>query len=347
MRQDQLERMARRELPAWLAETLGEPEQSVEVADSADQAWDLAVRAGERVWLFEVKAAGTAGSVAAAAASPDRSRPVAGDVVSALVVPYMTAGGRRAALERGVNWIDLSGNAWVRGVDLAIKVEGRPNRFPRRGRPSSAFAPKSARVARVLLSEPDRWWRQRDLVEVTGLDDGHMSRVIRKLGDDDLLDRHDGAVRPRDPLVLLDAWADEYQFERHHVTLGHVTGTGMDVVKRLSASLEGSGERHAFTGLSAAWMFNHFAQFRLCSVYVSETTDELIERIGLRRNERGANVQLLEPDDDGVFYGASAVDGVMCVGPAQTYLDLQHLPERSAEAAGELRRTMLSGKRDG
>jgi hypothetical protein len=257
----------------------------------------------------------------------------------------MTEGGRKAALERGINWIDLSGNAWVHAPGLTIKVEGKPNRFPRRGRPSSAFAPKSARVARALLSEPDRWWRQRDLVEVTGLDDGHMSRVIRKLSDDELLDRQGGAVRPRDPLVLLDAWSEEYQFDRHHVTLGHVTGTGMEVVKRVSESLEGLGERHAFTGLPAAWMYNRFAQFRLCSVYVDEVTDELVERLGLRRNERGANVQLLEPDDDGVFYGASAIDGVRCVGPAQTYLDLQHMPERSTEAADDLRRTMLTAKR--
>jgi hypothetical protein len=199
----------------------------------------------------------------------------------------------------------------------------------------------------VLLSEPDRWWRQRDLVEVTGLDDGHMSRVIRKLGDDDLLDRQEGAVRPCDPLVLLDAWADEYQFERHQVTLGHVTGIGTALVTRVSESLEQAGERHAFTGLPAAWMYNHFAQFRLCSVYVTEVTDELIERMGLRRNERGANVQLLEPDDDGVFYGASAIDGVTCVGPAQTYLDLQHLPERSTDAAVELRRTTLTRNRRG
>ena len=57
----------------------------------------------------------------------------------------------------------------------------------------------------------------------------------------------------------------------------------------------------------------------------------------MRPNARGANVQLVGPDDQGVFDGRRSEDGLPCVAPVQVYLDLLSLPERAAEAADELR----------
>jgi hypothetical protein len=47
------------------------------------------------------------------------------------------------------------------------------------------------------------------------------------------------------------------------------------------------------------------------------------------------------PNDEGVFDGAKFVDGIRCVHPVQAYLDLKDHPERSTEAAAELRRKIL------
>jgi len=48
-------------------------------------------------------------------------------------------------------------------------------------------------------------------------------------------------------------------------------------------------------------------------------------------------VQLIGPDDRGVFDGRRQADGLSCVAPVQVYLDLLHLPGRAAEAAEQLR----------
>ena len=48
------------------------------------------------------------------------------------------------------------------------------------------------------------------------------------------------------------------------------------------------------------------------------------------------------PVDDAVFEGSSVVDGVPCVHPIQVYLDLKAQPERSQEAADELKRRLLT-----
>src|ERR1700739_5085995 len=103
----------------------------------------------------------------------------------------MSPAGAEVAQDEGINWIDLSGNAHIRADDMYVHVEGHPNRYRSAGRPSSPFAPKSARVTRVLLIEPDRWWRQKDLVSETGLDDGNVSRIVRRL-DEELLLEHRG-----------------------------------------------------------------------------------------------------------------------------------------------------------
>ncbi len=63
----------------------------------------------------------------------------------------------------------------------------------------------------------------------------------------------------------------------------------------------------------------------------------LYDALELRRNDRGANVQLIGPDDRGVFDGGGDADGLPCVARVQVYLDLLHLPERATEAAEELR----------
>ncbi|MCA1698638.1 MAG: hypothetical protein LC790_06960, partial [Actinobacteria bacterium] len=57
--------------------------------------------------------------------------------------PYVTPAGAKAAAERRLNWIDLSGNASLSDDDLYGWVQGRANQFSVRGRPSSPFAPRA------------------------------------------------------------------------------------------------------------------------------------------------------------------------------------------------------------
>jgi hypothetical protein len=253
----------------------------------------------------------------------------------------MTPAGARAAAERGINWLDLSGNAHIRAEQFYISREGRPNAFPARGRPASAFAPRSARVARVLLVEPSRWWRQKDLAVEARLDDGRISKIVRRLDEDRLLERRDNHVRPSDPDLLLDAWADAYRFDRHDIVVGHASGSGVELARDLSQRLESLEVEHALTGLPAAWLLDGFATFRLSTIYVDGDPRDVAERLELRRNERGANVQLVCPDDDGVFWNARDVDGVPVASPVQVYLDLLALPERAREAAEHLRSERL------
>lgn len=329
-----IERVARDSLPEILSDLLDEPVTLLAHAPTDGRPDAVAEIRGRR-WVFEVKGSSRPGIVASAREQLQRSATT--DDIAVLVVPFMSSAGAMTAADRGLNWIDLSGNAAIRSDDLYVSVRGRPNRFTQPGRPSSAFAPKSARVARLLLLDAERWWRQKEIAERTGLDDGHVSRIVRRLDHERLIARDRTLVRPSDPVLMLEAWAADYRFDRHDVVVGHKTGSGVELARQLHERLSGTGIGHAFTGLPAAWVLQPFARFRLASVYVTGDPREAAESIGLRRNERGANVQLIGPDDQGVFLGQRDRDGLPCVSPAQVYLDLLHLPERARDAAQELR----------
>ncbi len=336
MQATQFKREAIHRLPGIIAELFAEPVPAhALIPEDADHAIDVLIDAGGRRWAIEAKASSSPGTVAAAADQLAALR--LPDALPVLVVPYMTPAGAKAAAERQLNWIDLSGNALLRDDELYVWVQGRANQFGVRGRPSSPFAPKSSRVARALLLDPERWWVQKELAEHTDLDAGRVSRVVRRLDDNDLLTRDGSRLRPRDPSLLLDAWTDDYRFDRHDIVTGHLTGSGVELARELHQQLDDSGIDHAFTGLPAAWALNQFARFRLLSVYVVGDPRAAGDAIELRRNERGANVQLIGPDDRGVFDGQHSIDDLPCVAPVQVYLDLGHLPERAHEAAEQLR----------
>ena len=332
-----IEREALRRIPGLLAELLDEPdmELTAEEPQAASRIDLLARDAQGRRWAFEIKASSGPGMVDRVAMQLKAFDDA--DAIPVLVVPYMSKAGAETAERAALNWIDLSGNASIREEGLRVWVQGRPNELRAAGRPSSPFAPKSARVSRMLLLEPKRWRRQKDLVVATQLDDGNVSRVVRRLDEEALLERRDRELRPRDPDLLLNAWAQEYRFDRHDTITGHVSGSGIEVARSLAENLTERQIDHAFTGLPAAWAIDRFARFRLTTVYVDGDPRDAVEQLGIREGAKGANVQILGPDDAGVFAGEQDRDGLRCVSTVQVYLDLLNLPERAAEAAQHLR----------
>lgn len=329
------EREATRLLPGVIEELFDYEGEALRLQPgTTDQGADFVAERFGQLWFFHLKNSSGPGVVSAAA---EQFQETPGDALELLVVPYMTTAGEQAAHRYGLNWVDLCGNAHIRTDRLYIFIKGKPNRFVKRGRPSSPFAPKSARIARIMLLEPSRWWRRKEIVGATDLNSGQVSRVVKRLLDERLLEQRENEIRPRDPVALLEAWEEEYRFDRHQILRGHASGAGIELARTLGERLGENGLPHAFTGLPAAWAFDAFARFRLNSLYVLGDPHEVAEQLELRIHERGANVQLIVPDDIGVFAGSRRVEGLVCVSPVQAYLDLKHLPERAPEAAESLR----------
>jgi len=268
--------------------------------------------------------------------------------IGVIVVPYMGDVGRRRCHDAGFGWLDLAGNASLRGPGLRIDIQGRPNLFRKRGRPADLFAPKSSRVARWLLLHPEKSVRQGELGAAVGLQRGFISRIVKQLEEQELVLREDsGAIKVRDAALLLEAWRERYDFSRHEALKGVVAArSGDESLQRLASVFESEKIPYAATGLGAAWLLSHFAGFRRVTIYLKQVPSaSLLEKIGFREAEAGANVWLVLPNDEGVFLGEESREGVWCVSPLQAYLDLKGHPERSEEAAERLREQYLNWSR--
>jgi hypothetical protein len=311
---------------------------------------DAVISAGDVTFVVEWRASGATAPVSAAAEQARRQAGALGKHAIPLVaVPFMGPIGRQRCAEAGVAWLDLSGNARIVAPGIRILIEGEPSQFKTKSRSSSVFAPKGARITRWLLMHPNKVQSQREIAQATGMDEGYTSRITARLEEDDLIIRDEhGAIRPRDPDLLLDAWRENYNFSKHEIVRGHVPArSGDGLLRQLAQELRKHGGGYAATGLAAAWLLTRFSGFRLVTIYLSEhPSSDVLARLRFREEGRGANVWLVIPKDQGVFHGVADRDGVACVHPVQAYLDLQDHPERAKEAADHLRAELLDWSTD-
>ena len=267
------------------------------------------------------------------------------EVTPLLAVPYMGEAAQKRCAQAELPWLDLSGNARIVVPGIFYQNLGHPNRFRRPGRPESAFGPKGSRITRRLLMEPAKAVRQRAIASSTGLNEGYVSRVVGKLLEAGLVAREAEGIRATDPGTLLDAWREEYRFDRHDVIRGHISAGGSESLTHSIAKILSKADTpHAATALAAAWLWTRHAGFRLATVYLTNHPSAGIkEALGFREEPRGANTWLVVANDEGVFDGVEFVAGIPCVHPVQAYLDLKDHPERASEAAAEIRRRLLRG----
>ncbi|MEX2359031.1 MAG: hypothetical protein WEE51_11950, partial [Pirellulaceae bacterium] len=291
-----------------LADLFGSSPMVVHVDHVGNTAqYDYSISVADRRFIAEYKSNSSAGSVDAAIKGLQRfaeSHPDAG--LPLVVVPFMGEVGRQICEQSQVSWLDLCGNAKIVAPGLRIWVELRPNKFTDRGRPPNVFAPKSSRIARQCLLDPERFQAQVELARRTGLDDGYVSKIVRRLKQENYLDANEeGAVRPRDPNLLLDAWRDSYDFSHHQIIKGHVPArSGEHLLQQIASALSQENLEWGATGLGAAWLYSGFATFRIATVYLSSMPPQsLLKEMAFSEELQGANLWLVLPDDDGVFHG--------------------------------------------
>ena len=345
------EKQVSSEVPALLAKLLEIPESRVSIRrGKKDPGTDFIIKAGEHTFLVDFRSSSARASLLLALMRFNEERRDNGkDGIPLLVVPYMGETGRRLCEEHEIAWLDLSGNARIKAPGLLINVEGKPNRFKSAGRPPNLFAPKSSRIVRQFLIQPDRALNQRELSQAADLDEGYTSRIVRRFEETGLIIRDEkGLLKPKDPAQLLDAWHEAYDFMRHRVIKGHVAArSGEELLDKIVGILEKQAPGYAATGLCAAWLYSHFANFRLATFYLPHAPgNELFNALGFREDEKGANTWLVVPNDEGVFHGSEAKEGIRCVHAVQVYMDLKEHPERSSEAASRLRQDYLKWRQD-
>lgn len=191
-------------------------------------------------------------------------------------------------------------------------------------------------MLRVLLSNPKRVWKLKDLAAEARVSLGQCSNVKKLLIDREWVRIEPEGLALSEPDRLLAEWVENYSFRRSQVSDFYSFQGMQEIETQLAERCMKKGLMYALTGFSGASRLAPAVRYQRAIVYVEETDEDLASLFNLKQVQSGANVSLLTPYDEGVFYSASEVDGIRLVSPIQTYLDLMSFRGRGEEAAAAI-----------
>jgi hypothetical protein len=269
-----------------------------------------------------------------------RERP---EIHAIAAAPYVSPQGATLLKRAGFGYLDLSGNCYLAFGNVLIEKEGKANKQPSKRPLKALFAPRATRVVRALLVEADRPWRLEELARSAAVSLGHAHNVVKRLEEVSWVERGpQQRLHLAKPGDLLEGWVEGYSYRVNHIagyfSPERVTRKLMGDVARLA---QAEGRRHAFTLHSGAALVAPNVRFPVIHCYFDGDPDRLAAALGLRPAEGDANVHLMTPYDEGVFYAPIIKSGIPVACLPQLYADLYHYERRGREQANHLRRTAM------
>jgi hypothetical protein len=238
-----------------------------------------------------------------------------------LISNYLSELSRKRLRTAGVNYFDLTGNAWItiQQPGLLIEVQGSDQdpSPPRRGIRSLKGA-KAARIVRGLCDVCPPIG-VRELARLTESNPGYVSRVLDLLNSEDLIRRgENGQVVETNWQDLIRRWSRDYSITGTNRAVPCLAPRGLTAVVD---HLRTYKKKYALTGSLAVPAEASIAVGRLLSCYVNDL-DQAAEHLEVRSTDTGANVLLIEPFDSVVYDRIRAEDGLVMVALSQCAVDL-------------------------
>jgi len=254
------------------------------------------------------------------------------------IAPYISKTTAKLCQDEDISYLDLAGNCHIEFHGVYIHIEGKPNPFAHSRSLVSLYRPKAERVLRVLLTQPSQPWRIQALANEAQVSIGQAFKVKEMLLKKDWIEETERGISLTSPRELLAAWAEQYRVEKHKVTQFYTLLNFEDFEKFFSAGCRQREILCAFTSFTAAAKYAPYANYQRITAYTHYELAEVQELLSqpilqLAKVDTGANVILLSPYDDGVFYGVRQQQEISLASPLQTYLDLQGTGGRGREAA--------------
>ncbi|GAA0215800.1 hypothetical protein GCM10010492_12030 [Saccharothrix mutabilis subsp. mutabilis] len=259
-----------------------------------------------------------------------------------LVAPFVSPTVRAELETHGIGWFDATGNVRLVLDRPAVFIDrvGANRSGLRDPEERNLKTLRGAAAARVVLAlcESGTPVGVREVATLAGVSASSSSRVL------DLLDREatirrgaDGAVVAVRRRALVTRWAADYRVMKSNEVIAaidprgidHALGALLDV--DVPAVLTGSAAARAYLPADVVPV----SPLGSLSVYTADPIG-LMDRLRLKRVERGANVFVIRPYDDVVEERARTVNGRRCAAPAQVVADLLTGSGRSAEEAEQL-----------
>ena len=254
------------------------------------------------------------------------------DAYFVFIAPYISPKAADICLSEGIGYLDLSGNCLLSFDKIFIQKRDYPNQFKEKRDLKSLYAPKAERLLRVLLCNPGKKWKIKELADESGVSLGQASNVKGALLDRELISGERGGLYLKEPAALLREWAENYNYRKHEVHEFYSLKSITDVENALAAYCNNKKIPYALTGFSGAARLSPAVRYKKAMVYVTDLSEESFSQLTLKAVKSGGNLLLFNPYDDGVFYGSSKVSEIQVASEIQLYLDLYGFRGRGEEA---------------
>lgn len=252
------------------------------------------------------------------------------------MAPYISPEAAEVCLKENIGYLDFSGNCFLCFDQVYIENRGAPNLFAKRRDLRSLYSPKAERVLRVLLNNPKRIWKVKDLANEAGVSLGQVSNVKKLLDDREWLKIESDGFSLDQPEKLISEWAENYRFRKNQVWDFYSMKDIPEIEDALANLCRRKGVKYALTGFSGAARLAPTVRYKRAFVYIEESQEAIASQLDLKKVTSGANVTLLTPYDEGVFYKDLEIDGMSVASPVQIYLDLIGFRGRGEEAANAI-----------
>ena len=237
--------------------------------------------------------------------------------------------------QNGINYLDGSGNAYVRNAELLVFISGQKIHNPLLTKQARAFRESGIKLIFMLLCHPDLiQLPNRRLSELSGISVGSVSNVLTELESLNFVLKVGGGRRLKNLKSLLDRWIISYfDVLRPRLAIKRVDFEfAGDYINWQNLPIKNSKGRVLWGGESAAAIKTMNLNPKNCTLYTDQNWKEFAGDLRLIPNESG-NLEILE-----IFWKES-ISGMMpgLVPEILIYADLVGSGvERNIEIANQI-----------
>jgi len=275
-----------------------------------------------------------------------------------LVMPFLSEPQLQELEREGISGIDLCGNGvvFVPGM-FAVSRNGAKNRFSSSAPIKNIYRKNSSMVGRVFLALPCygtvqeicseinrrnllvKRWNKRPMSLST------VSKSLKTLEEDLIVERKD-VIRLIQPDKLLEKLSESYAppkiNERVRLKIPEESGTLWELLQKQSQDLN---LPLVTTGTSSVTQYAVMQRGDVLSVYCPRL-EMLLERLPGSQSDRFPNLELVETEDETVYFDARKDGNSWWASPVQVYLELMAGDNRHRETAEQVKSFILMNLHD-
>lgn len=283
-----------------------------------------------------------------------KSLPLPKNVFPMLVMPFLSEQQLKALERVGISGIDLCGNCVVVSPGtFSVFRSGGKNRFPSSAAIKNIYRKNSSMVGRGFFIYPEfqavqdirATINQRNLLvnrwNKKPMSLSTVSKVLKTMVEDLIITRTE-TIRLLQPDKLLEKLSENYNAPAVSGRIRlKIPENNKSILKLLSKQSQQLKLPLIASGTSSVTRYTVMQRGDLLTVYCPKV-EMLLEKLPGSQSDRFPNLELLETEDEPVYFDARQEDGFWWASPLQVYMELMVGDKRNQKTAEQLKAAILN-----